>query len=79
MEEIKLRKYVFIKDNEYIIGCYSVIGNEYDYKGQMALHMNVIESFKYGGWYKYNEGEFILDEERKAEMLKKWEEENNVS
>ena len=79
---MKIRNYKFDFDGEYIIGFHPPYeGEEVEYVGQMGQHMEVVESIQYGGYYKFINGEFILDEERKSEMLKKWEEEHkdNVS
>lgn len=75
-----INNYKFEYDDVYIIGfCAVAKGNDYDFTGQMSQHMDVVDSIQYGGYYKFIKGEFVLDEVRKEEMLKKWEEEHNVS
>ena len=79
---MKIHNYKFyLEEKGYIIACGVVQGDDYDFTGQMSQYPEVLKSFEYGGWYKFINGEFVLDEERKAEMLKKWEEEHkdNVS
>ena len=74
-----INNYKFLYDNEYIIGFYTTKEDDYDFTGQMVQHMDVVDSIQYGGYYKFVNGEFVLDEVRKEEMLKKWDEEHNVS
>ena len=77
---MKIRNYKFQYNDGYIVGFYPPDeGETPDFVGQMALFPDVNDSFIYGGYYKFINGEFVLDEERKEEMLKKWEEEHNVS
>lgn len=79
---MKIRNYKFYLDEYgYIIACRAVQDNDFEFTGQMSQYREVLASFGYGGYYKFINGEFVLDEERKSEMLKKWEEEHkeNVS
>ena len=49
----------------YIIGYQSVpIGTEYDYYGQMSQFPDAIR-----GWTKFADGNFVIDETKKAEIL----------
>lgn len=73
---MKIRNYKFIYDGDYIIGFYATLEKDYDFVGQMAQYPDVSTSIEYGGWYKFINGEFVLDEERKALKLKEYEEKN---
>lgn len=66
----------YLNEDDYIIACCAVLGDNYDFTGQMSQHREVLESFGYDGWYKFKDGKFILDEERKALKLKEYEERN---
>ena len=66
--------YKFDLNEGYIVGFYNVPeGASYDYDG--VIPSEVIDSFEYGGWYKFENGEFVEDAERKAEMIAKKEHE----
>lgn len=73
---MKIHNYKFIYDGDYIIGFYATLKEDYDFVGQMAQYRDVVESCQYGGYYKFVNGEFVLDEERKALKLKEYEEKN---
>ena len=74
---MKIRDYKFIFSENYVIGFRPPLDNEEkDFVGQMAQYMDVVDSIQYGGWYKFENGQFILDEERKALKLKEYEEAN---
>ena len=74
---MKIRNYKFIFSEDYIIGFRPPVDNEEkDFVGQMAQYPDVIKSCTYGGWYKFEDGKFILDEERKVLKLKEYEEAN---
>ena len=66
-------KFEFDEDG-YIVGFSAVDDDNYDFTGQMSQHMDVVDSISYGGYYKFIEGAFVLDEERKALKLKEHEE-----
>ena len=69
MDKKELLYYNFIIENDYIIGFYAVLdGAPYDFYGQMADYPDVSESFP-EGWYTFKKGKFVLDEQRKAEVL----------
>lgn len=70
-----IRNYVFERDGDYLIACMAVHENG-EFVGQMSQYPKVLDSFPYGGWYKFENGKFILDEERKALKLKEYEEAN---
>lgn len=71
------RNYKFYFDkNGYIVACGAVEDNDFDFTGQMSQYRAVLDSFDYGGYYKFENGKFILDEERKALKLKEYEERN---
>ena len=63
---MKLNYYKFMKNADgYIIGYQSVpIGTEYDYYGQMSQFPDAIR-----GWTKFADGNFVIDETKKAEIL----------
>lgn len=66
-----INNYIIQKNEEgYVIGYYTTIDDNYDYRGQMAQYPEVCE-----GWYKFENNEFIVDEVKKAEILEKREEE----
>lgn len=69
-------KFQFDEDG-YIVGFYAVEGDDYDFTGQMAQHMDVVDSIEKGGYYKFVNGAFVLDEERKAQKEKEREEQLN--
>lgn len=57
-------KYKLIFNDEgYIIGFYDVLDDDFDYSGQMADFPEVCE-----GWTKFENGEFVEDLEKKAEI-----------
>ena len=57
-------------DDGYVSSFYAVLDDEYNYTGQMADFPDACE-----GWYKFipgdrkGEGEFVVDEEKKAEII----------
>ena len=63
---MKLNYYKFMKNADgYIIGFQTVpIGTNYDYFGQMSQYPEATH-----GWTKFINGEFIIDETKKAEIL----------
>lgn len=78
MENKILNHYKFTYDGEYITGFYDVLPElPYDFYGQMADYPEVSESLHYGGWYKFIDGGFVEDTERKAEMIAKKERESS--
>lgn len=75
---MKIRNYKFDFDGEYIIEFHPPLeGEEKDFTGQMAQYPDVVDSIRYGGWFKFENGTFVLDEERKALKLKEYEERMN--
>lgn len=65
-----LNKYKILNDDlGFVEGFYSVTEGDYDYYGQMADFPDVIR-----GWFKFEPGleegtgEFVVDEDRKAEI-----------
>ena len=76
MEDKILNYYKFTYDGEFINGFYDVFPEqEYDFYGQMADYPDVIDSISYGGWYKFNNNVFVIDNTRKDEMIAKREQE----
>lgn len=70
-----IHNYKFYLDEDgYIVACGATLDNDYDFTGQMGQYKEVLNSFAYGGWYKFIDGKFVLDEERKALKLKEHEE-----
>ena len=68
---MSINKYkLSINNDGYIEGFYSVENGDYDFEGQMANYPEVCE-----GWYKFENNEFVVDEEKKIEILEKREEE----
>ena len=63
---MKLNYYKFSKNAEgYITGFYAVPnGQDFDYYGQMSQFGDVTH-----GWTKFIDGEFIVDEAKKSEIL----------
>lgn len=56
-------------ESGYIDGFYAVDEDvPYDYYGQMADFPDIDYSFP-EGWYTFDDGEFVLDQERKDEVL----------
>lgn len=64
-EEKIINKYV-IETNEdgYVTGFYAVLEGHYDYEGQMADFPEVCE-----GWSIFENNTFVIDEEKKAEII----------
>ena len=59
------RKYKFnYNEGNYIVGFVSVTDNNYDYEGQMADFPEACE-----GWTKFENGTFVIDEDKKAEII----------
>ena len=72
---MKINNYKFNFDEQgYLIGFYATTGDDFDFTGQMAQYPEVVESLSRGGWYKFENNTFILDENRKEEMLAKEQE-----
>ena len=70
-----INNYKFNFDEQgYLIGFYATNGDDFDFTGQMAQYPEVVESLSHGGWYKFENNTFILDENRKEEMLAKEQE-----
>ena len=65
MSEKIINNYKFIlNEYGYIVSFYSVPdGEEYDYRGQMADHPEVLDSMSYG-YYRFIDGSFVFDKER---------------
>lgn len=60
-----INKYKINKDdNGYVNGFYSVLGDDFDFEGQMADYPNATR-----GWTKFIDGQFVEDETKKAEVL----------
>ena len=73
---MKIHNYKFyLNEDGYIIACSVVYGNDFDFTGQMSQYKEVLDSFGYDGYYKFKNGVFVLDEERKAKQEEFW---NNV-
>ena len=73
-----IRKYKFDYNDGYIVCCRPPMENESpEFEGQMAFFPEVLDSFGYGGYYKFINGAFVLDEERKALKIKEYEERMN--
>lgn len=65
---MKINKYKFNFTNNYITGFQAVLDDAYDFEGQMANYPDVLDSLP-EGWYKFENGEFVLDQTRKDEVL----------
>lgn len=65
---MKQNKYKFNYLNNYITGFQAVLDDNYDFQGQMAEYPDVLNSFP-EGWYKFENGEFVLDQTRKDEVI----------
>ena len=63
---MKLNYYKFtLNADGYIIGFHTVpMGTDYDFFGQMSQHPEATH-----GWTKFADGNFIVDEAKKAEIL----------
>lgn len=60
-----LNRYKILTNEEgYVNGFYAVLDDNYDYYGQMADYPEACE-----GWVKFENGEFIVDEDKKAEII----------
>lgn len=60
-----LNRYKIMADEDgYVIGYYAVLDDDYDYYGQMADFPEVT-----AGWTKFENGEFVEDLEKKAEII----------
>lgn len=58
-------------NDNYVVGAYAVNeGSDYDYYGQIAEYPDIAE-----GWYKLVNNDFVIDEQKKAEIIAKREEE----
>ena len=67
-EEIRHYKLIF-DDNNFVIGFYTVLDEmDADFNGDVPEDLE-------NGWYRFIKGEFFVDEERKAEIIKEREEE----
>ena len=64
LEKILNRYKISSDENGYIVGFYTVFGDDYDYYGQMADFPELCE-----GWTKFENGEFVEDPEKKAEII----------
>lgn len=65
MPEKILNKYKIDTDeNNYVIGFCAILEDNYDYYGQMADFPEACE-----GWTKFENGKFIIDENKKAKIL----------
>lgn len=68
---MKTNKYILVLNKEnYIIGFHTTNDDRFDYEGQLANIPDLCE-----GWYKFEDGNFIVDETKKAEIIAKREEE----
>lgn len=64
-ENIVVNKYKIINNTDgYVDSFYDVLDDDYDYVGQLSLYNDLTE-----GWYKFINNEFIVDEDKKAEIL----------
>ena len=59
-----IRYKIITNTDGYVDSFYDVVGDEYDYEGQMSDYPEVTE-----GWYIFINNEFIIDENKKAEIL----------
>ena len=59
-----IRYKIITNADGYVDSFYDVVGDEYDYEGQMADYPEATE-----GWYKFINNEFIVDEDKKAEII----------
>lgn len=63
--EKKINNYrIRLDENGYVNGFYAVIEGEYDFRGQMADYPEACE-----GWTKFENGTFVIDQEKKAEII----------
>lgn len=67
----ELNHYIFFRDGDYITG-FCNVEDDGEFYGQMADYPDVIDSITYGGWYKFENGTFVEDAERKTEMMEKY-------
>jgi len=66
-----INKYKFnFNEENYITGFCAVLDDDYDFVGQMALYPEACE-----GWCKLIDGNIVIDEVKKAEIIAKREEE----
>ena len=66
-----INKYKIINNDEgYVASFYAVLGDNYDYEGQMADFPEATE-----GWMKFENGTFVVDEVKKAEIIAEREKE----
>ena len=64
-ENIVVNKYkIIINTDGYVDSFYDVIDGDYDYEGQLSSYVDLTE-----GWYKFVNNEFVVDENKKAEIL----------
>ena len=70
LKDLKMNKYIIYESEGYVTGFAATLDNEYDYYGQMALYPEATE-----GWMKFirdeseTRGTFVIDEEKKAEII----------
>lgn len=68
---MKTNKYVLALNKEdYIIGFHTTNDDKFDFEGQLANITDLCE-----GWYKFEDGDFIVDEKKKAEIIAEREQE----
>lgn len=63
MEKILNKYKISVDDNGYVNGFWAVLDDDYDYYGQMADFPEACD-----GWTKFENGQFIIDEDKKAEI-----------
>lgn len=63
MDKILNKYKINVDENGYVNGFWAVLDDDYDYYGQMADYPDACE-----GWTKFENGEFIVDENKKAEI-----------
>lgn len=73
-EKSDIINYVIHSNDEgYIDSCWAVLDDTYNYTGQLADFPDITE-----GWYKFVNNEFVIDEEKKAEIIAEKEKEIEI-
>ena len=69
MSQKMINKYIIETNIDgYVNGFHDTLDDQYDFIGQMSDYQDVLFSIP-EGWYKFEDGEFILDQERKNTIL----------
>lgn len=74
MEKTMNRYKLEFNEDGYLIGFCTVLGDDYDYYGQMADFPNACS-----GWTKFADGKFVEDKEKKEEIIAETTKESEIA